>query len=999
MKNVLLIGWDAADWKVIQPLMDKGHMPALERMVNAGSMASITTLHPVLSPMLWTSIATGKRPFKHGIHGFSEPTPNGQAIRPITNLSRKCKAVWNILNQEGLRSNVVGWWPSHPAEPINGVMVSNQYQRAPKAPVEDGWPMQPGTVHPARLTRELADLRFHPMDLDENVLRPFIPKLELVDQETDGRLQGLARTLADTVTIHSAATWLIDNEPWDFMAVYYDGIDHFSHLAMKYHPPRQEHISEKDFELYHNVITAAYRFHDMMLHALLNRVDDDTVVILMSDHGFHPDHLRPRELPDEPAGPAMEHRDLGIFVIKGPGIKADELLHGPSLLDITPTVLTLFGLPVGDDMDGRPIVDAFEEPPPVRKIPSWEDVDGDSGQHPPDMQLDAHESQEAINQLVALGYIEEPDENIEKAIANTVRELQYNLARSYMDADRYTEAAEILQDLYETWPEEDRFGLQLALCYRALELISELRTLVDTIGTRRRHASAEAMPRLKQLMTTLKERASEQAKGDDRTPVDAATEASVRGHGSEIPSSPETTAENSDEEIPAKKLGEVMTDEERREYRQLRSRAQFKPYQLSYLTGYVCLVEGKAEEALEHFRKAERPHAPRPGLLLQIGDAYLQLKQSEDAERTYQAAMEIDAHSPHAHLGLARTYLQLRNSHRAAEHARRCISLEYQYPMAHYCLGIALQRMRKVNEAVQSLETAVSINPNFPEAYARLNHIYRNLLHDEEKADEFLHLEREAKFAQREHLAEIRQKFHAPVAEPFDVESIEEIHVHKPDLPDEDRELFQRSGARAKGVGIPDGRLTVVSGLPRSGTSMMMQMLEAGGANILTDGERAADEDNPGGYYEFTAAKRLSKDTSWLPEAVGRTVKIIAHLLPRLPPQYQCDIIFMERDLDEVLTSQQTMLGRLGKQGADLAPDKLRSVFAQQLQQIRTWVRSQTNLRLISVPYRHAIESPLETAAQVNEFLGGGLNTEEMAKAVMSELYRNRQLSESDALI
>jgi len=129
-KKVLLIGWDAADWKVINPLMDQGKMPNVRALVEGGVMGQLATLHPPLSPMLWTSIATGKRPFQHGIHGFSEPTPDGLGIRPVTNLSRKCKAVWNILNQEGLRSVVVGWWPSHPAEPINGVMVSDHFHRA-----------------------------------------------------------------------------------------------------------------------------------------------------------------------------------------------------------------------------------------------------------------------------------------------------------------------------------------------------------------------------------------------------------------------------------------------------------------------------------------------------------------------------------------------------------------------------------------------------------------------------------------------------------------------------------------------------------------------------------------------------------------------------------------------------------------------------------------------------------------------------------------------------
>ena len=129
-RKVLLIGWDAADWKVVKPLLDAGKMPNVQRLVKSGASGQIATLHPPLSPMLWTSIATGKRPFKHGIHGFSEPTPDATGIRPVTNLSRSSKALWNIFSQNDLRSIVIGWWPSHPAEPIRGAMVSDHFHRA-----------------------------------------------------------------------------------------------------------------------------------------------------------------------------------------------------------------------------------------------------------------------------------------------------------------------------------------------------------------------------------------------------------------------------------------------------------------------------------------------------------------------------------------------------------------------------------------------------------------------------------------------------------------------------------------------------------------------------------------------------------------------------------------------------------------------------------------------------------------------------------------------------
>src|SRR5262249_4942292 len=155
----------------------------------------------------------------------------------------------------------------------------------------------------------------------------------------------------------------------------------------------------------------AYVFHDMMLGELVRGAGKDATVLLLSDHGFHPDHLRPRFIPLEPAGPAMEHRDFGIPVPSGPGIQRDELIHGASLLDVTPTLLTLFGLPVGADMDGKPLVQAFERPPEVRYIPSWEQVEGEDGRLPPDRRMDPVAAKAALDQLVALGYVEKPGED------------------------------------------------------------------------------------------------------------------------------------------------------------------------------------------------------------------------------------------------------------------------------------------------------------------------------------------------------------------------------------------------------------------------------------------------------------------------------------------------------------------------------------------------------------------------------------------------------------
>ena len=126
-KRVLLLGWDAADWQIIHPLIDRGEMPALQRLLETGVSSRIATLHPVISPILWNSIATGKRADKHDILGFVEPSPDGQGVRPVCSTSRRAKALWNILSQSGLRAGVVNWFASYPAERIAGEIFSNRF--------------------------------------------------------------------------------------------------------------------------------------------------------------------------------------------------------------------------------------------------------------------------------------------------------------------------------------------------------------------------------------------------------------------------------------------------------------------------------------------------------------------------------------------------------------------------------------------------------------------------------------------------------------------------------------------------------------------------------------------------------------------------------------------------------------------------------------------------------------------------------------------------------
>ena len=186
--------------------------------------------------------------------------------------------------------------------------------------------------------------------------------------------------------------------------------------------------------------------------------------------------------------------------------------------------------------------------------------------------------------------------------------------------------------------------------------------------------------------------------------------------------------------------------------------------------------------------------------------------------------------------------------------------------------------------------------------------------------------------------------------------------------------------------------IVVVSGLPRSGTSMMMRMLEAGGLAVLSDGERAADVDNPKGYFELDRIKNLERETdkSYLRDARGKAVKVISFLIKDLPDENDYQIVFMRRDLDEVLASQQKMIDRLESADSDPEAAAMKEAFRNDIARVRVLSRTRPNFALCEVRYREAIADPAAASRVVNAFLGGRLDEAAMRAAVDASLYRNR---------
>ena len=476
-RRVLLIGWDAADWKLIDPLLEQGRMPHLAKFIDAGLMGNVASLTPMLSPMLWTSIATGKYADRHGILGFAEPDPQTGKVRPVTSTSRQCRALWNILSERGLRSGVVNWFASHPPEPIHGFVVTDRY--APiSTPPEAQRAGAVGSVYPPELLALLEETRVELADTTPAQVAPFIPRVAELDPAREERLAHLRFLLAQGATIHAAATRLMVEQEWDFLGIYYDSIDRFGHAFMEYHPPRMPQISERDYEHYKEVMTGCYVWHDMMLGRLLELAGDDTTVIIVSDHGFHSDHLRPAVSSRIQGGrPVAWHRPLGVLAIKGPRLRRDERIYGASLLDITPTILWLLGCPVAKDMDGSPLIQIAEQPPASEEVPSVDTYEtGEAKAAAPAADEDAAVTAAMLERLADLGYIERDAKADE-----VVLERHQNLGQVYASSGRPGLALTEFEHVLQARPDDEATLQAMAGCLLQLGRLEECEAKVRQV--------------------------------------------------------------------------------------------------------------------------------------------------------------------------------------------------------------------------------------------------------------------------------------------------------------------------------------------------------------------------------------------------------------------------------------------------------------------------------------------------------------------------------------
>lgn len=838
-RKLLLIGWDAADWDIIWPLIRQGKMPALESLIKRGVHGNISTLHPPYSPMLWTSVATGKTPDKHGILGFIEVTPDGKSVRPVTTLSRKSRAIWNIFHNQGMKSNLVSWWPSFPTEPINGFVVSDRFQKTHQDP-RVMTPMSTGSVHPWDKHDLFKGLRMFPFEITKAHILPFIPQADKVDQDKHKGLNALAKIVSENTSVHNAATRLLRTTKWDFMAVYHDLIDHFCHSFMKYHPPKHPGVDANNFELFKDAVNGAYIFQDMMLERTLKLIDENTDVMIMSDHGFESGEKRIINMPDVQAAPSLEHRQFGMFVAAGPSFKTNERVYGLSIMDIGPTILHYYGLPIGRDMDGKVNQEFFKYEEEVKFIDSWEQVEGDFGEIDPSVKTDVLSDEQTMEQLVELGYVERLDERIEVAVRNTRIDLKHNLARVHLGKKDFDNAATILNELILEPNARDHAPFHMDMVSICLQ-------------------RKEFKKALEHLEAVSKAQTKEQ-------------------------------------------------------------------YNLELIKSKIYSAMGRPKDALAILEDQLDRKFVSSSIYFQIGQINFELGSFQEAMKYFELAIEKDSQKPNYHAAMAEVLLQLDEVEEAAEYALTSVELVKYFPQGHLLLGQALERMGDLENAKIAFEMANRLRPrSFPKAEQALENI-------QEKLNLELALNDKASFKYREN------------------------------------------------------QIVIVSGLPRSGTSMMMQILEKAGIEILQDDKREADESNPKGYYEYEPVKSLFKDNTWLNLAQNKAVKVVAPLLKYLSKSYRYKVVFMNRDIDQVIRSQQKMLGKNEKD----YPVHLHNQFQKLLKSVEGWQKMEPGVEILYVNHSKMMNNSKQELERIANFLGLDLDIKAMASVIDTKLHRNR---------
>ena len=395
--RILLIGVDGAEMQVIDRLISAGKLPTFARLKKEGSWGALRSVEPLLSPLVWTTIATGRKPEDHGVLDFVEVTPSGEPV-PITSARRRVPAIWDLARDHGRRSGFIGWYASYPSEKVNGFTVSDRlgFHQVRSARATEG------STYPESLAKEIEkDVGVTQADVRATAAR-FLPNPAApLSPDGDKRLAELAKIHATTELYRKLAPALQKRFSTDVLGVYFELVDAAGHLFMEDAPPRRPDVAEADYLAFSGVVDRVYEYQDEVIGELLKMEGPETVTIVCSDHGFKTGDERPRTSGRADVGQApLWHRLHGVLFLHGRPVVPARVLVGASVLDVAPTALAWLGAPISKELPGHVRAEAFVAPPKVQLVDAY----------PPLGKREAPKTaasgdREAVEKLAALGYL------------------------------------------------------------------------------------------------------------------------------------------------------------------------------------------------------------------------------------------------------------------------------------------------------------------------------------------------------------------------------------------------------------------------------------------------------------------------------------------------------------------------------------------------------------------------------------------------------------------
>ncbi len=706
--RAVVIGIDGADWKVIEALDAEGGLPNLARVRARSTWGKIETLKDVpLSPVIWTSVATGKTPAKHGVNWFMVDRPDGTRV-PVRSYNRKVKALWNILAEKKKRATVIGWWATYPAEEIGkGTLVSDGLGFHGFGSTARGGD-DAKKVYPPSLFGEL-DGRVPPdHQVSVDFARRFIhlSPAEYRDERFDpARFPErnpfnpihLFQQYAVTAQGYTAiAEQLLVERPWDLFMVYFEQVDSFSHLFMKYVSPQLEWVDDEGFARYRDVVSEWYRYQDELLGRVLAGIDlEETAVFILSDHGFKSGERRIRSEETVDIRRAhLDHETHGIFLAAGPHIRLGAKVEGATVLDITPTVLYYLGFPVAKDMDGKVLEEVFEgeflAENPIRHVSTYEDEVPAGELVAEEEEYSQEELAENLEALRALGYLggrsktgesgEEPETDGEESSP----EIHNNLGRIHLRNGQLDKARREFEKALELDPDNAEALLNIGAIHRAEGRVPE----AEHFAKRALQVDPNSIGALSQL-AEIKRDQDELGEAirlfEEALAIDDSQPFLHLGYGDVL-----------------QRVGRFTGAE-----RAFKSVLELEPdsFKARYNLGVTYGNQGQEEEAIRWYEEAlevEPGNFEAAKAWNNLGAIYLGRGEVEKAQKQFEQAVKGPSVHFESHYNLALIYLDANRVEEAIGLLERAGELQPNHELVNIRLGMAYLRTGRNQDAYRS---------------------------------------------------------------------------------------------------------------------------------------------------------------------------------------------------------------------------------------------------------------------------------------------------------